>query len=114
MTTTSEEPPISPVQADKKNKKPDLPSPSSSSSAAALVISHDDAPPAELDGTPSSPERMRRNSRPRALKDLSPEERDKRVAMHKERENDPAVLVDLPGTPQAEELEKVGVVTGKG
>lgn len=34
--------------------------------------------------------------------------------MHKERENDPAVLVDLPGTPQAEELEKVGVVTGKG
>lgn len=33
--------------------------------------------------------------------------------MHKERENDPAVLVDLPGTPQAEELEKVGV-TGKG
>ncbi|KAI7536575.1 hypothetical protein KC331_g11398 [Hortaea werneckii] len=110
MTTTSEEPPISPVQAEKK--KFDLPS---SSSPAALVIKHDDdAPPAELDGTPSSPERMRRNSRPRALKDLSPEERDKRVAMHKERENDPAVLVDLPGTPQAEELEKVGVVTGKG
>ncbi|KAI7536553.1 hypothetical protein KC331_g11413 [Hortaea werneckii] len=111
MATTSEEPPISPVQAERKNKKPDLPSPSSSSSAA-LVISHDDPPPAELDGTPSSPERMRRNSRPRALKDLSPEERDKRVAMHKERENDPAVLVDLPKTPQAEELEKVGV-TGK-
>ncbi|KAI6901381.1 hypothetical protein KC318_g8164 [Hortaea werneckii] len=111
MTTTSEEPPISPVQAE-KNKKPDLPSPSSSS--AALVISHDDEPPAELDGTPSSPERMRRNSRPRALKDLSPEERDRRIAMHKERENDPAVLVDLPGTPQAEELEKVGVTGRQG
>lgn len=69
MTTTSEGPPVSPVQAE---KKPDL----TSSSSAALVFSHDDEPPAELDGTPSSPERMRRNSRPRALKDLSLEERD--------------------------------------
>ncbi|KAI7235890.1 hypothetical protein KC330_g4027 [Hortaea werneckii] len=110
MTTTSEDPPISPVQAEKDKKKPDLPSPSSS---AAMVTSHDEAP-AELDGTPSSPERMRRNLRPRALKDLSPEERDKLVAMHKERENDPAVLVDLPGTPQAEELEKVGVTEKQG
>ena len=32
----------------------------------------------------------------------------KRVAMYKQRENDPAVLVDLPQTPQAAELEKVG------
>ncbi|GAB1740910.1 hypothetical protein NU219Hw_g5983t2 [Hortaea werneckii] len=101
MTTTSEGPPISPVRA---GKKPDLPS----SSSAAFATSHDEQP-AELDGTPSSPERMRRNSRPLASKDLSPEERDKRVAMHKQRENDPAVLVDLPKTPQAEELEKVGV-----
>ncbi|KAI7471729.1 hypothetical protein KC357_g5965 [Hortaea werneckii] len=39
-----------------------------------------------------------------------PKPTEKRVAMHKERENDPAVLIDLPKTPQAEELEKVGVM----
>ncbi|GAB1729666.1 hypothetical protein NU195Hw_g3627t1 [Hortaea werneckii] len=95
--STSEAPPISPVV---QTDNPDLTTPSASASR--------DEQPVELDATSSSPERIRRNSRPLALGDLSPEERDKRVAMYKQRENDPAVLVDLPQTPQAAELEKVG------
>ncbi|KAI7261069.1 hypothetical protein KC345_g9909 [Hortaea werneckii] len=93
----SEASPISPVV---QTANPNLTTPSASTS-------HE---PVELDATSSSPERIRRNSRPLGLGDLSPEEQDKRVAMHKQRENDPAVLVDLPQTPQAAELEKVGAM----
>jgi len=37
----------------------------------------------------------------------------KRAQLHKERKNDPAVLVDIPQTPQAEELEKSGATIGE-
>ncbi|KAI7466394.1 hypothetical protein KC351_g14491 [Hortaea werneckii] len=101
--STSKATPISPVV---QTANPALTTPSASAS-------HDEQP-VELDATSSSPERIRRNSRPWGLGDLSPEERDKRVAMRKQRENDPAVLVDLPKTPQAAELEKVGAMGKEG
>ncbi|KAK5124253.1 hypothetical protein LTR85_001956 [Meristemomyces frigidus] len=64
--------------------------------------------PVELDGTPTSPERLRRGSKPLVLESLGPEERERRAKLHSERQADPAVLVDIPQTPQAAELEKSG------
>lgn len=86
--------------------------------------------PVELDGTPTSPERLRRGSRATASEEMSLEDRKvslhhdhthgrsltrtkKRAQLHKERKDDPAVLVDIPQTPQAEELEKSGATTSE-
>ncbi|KAK4550359.1 hypothetical protein LTR36_003326 [Oleoguttula mirabilis] len=64
--------------------------------------------PVELDGTPTSPERLRRGSKPLVLENLGTAERERRARLHSERQADPAVLVDIPQTPQATELEMSG------
>ncbi|KAK3714667.1 hypothetical protein LTR37_007647 [Vermiconidia calcicola] len=88
--------PISPV----KETKPEL-----TLSAASL-----NNEPVELDGTPTSPEEMRaarRGSRSDTLvEQQSPEERETRERRISERKVDPAVLVDIPKTPGAEEFGK--------
>ncbi|OQN99482.1 hypothetical protein B0A48_14460 [Cryoendolithus antarcticus] len=67
--------------------------------------------PVELESTPISPDKVKampRTSRDDLLRDMSPEDVEKRDALLKERKSDPAVMVDIPQTPGAEELEKSG------
>ncbi|KXT15072.1 hypothetical protein AC579_1506 [Pseudocercospora musae] len=97
------ETPISPVTG----KAPEL----------TLSIASINNEPIELDSTPASPETLRlapRGSKATALEaveadpGLSPAEKERRAQKILDRQADPAVLVDIPQTPQAEELEKSG------
>jgi len=106
---TSSDPPISPVTA----SRPEL-----TISAASV-----NAEPVELDGTPTSPERARtiasrRGSRPTNLElteeelaGMTVEERQRREELISSRKADPAVLVDIPQTPGAEELSISGATS---
>ncbi|KAK3617394.1 hypothetical protein LTR56_012770 [Elasticomyces elasticus] len=92
--------PISPVGA----SKPEL-----TISAAAV-----NAEPIELDGRPTSPEHARRGSKAELHSELSPQEREKRAQLISERKEDPAVLVDIPQTPDADEFERAIAIDEQG
>ncbi|KAK3066249.1 hypothetical protein LTR53_017485 [Teratosphaeriaceae sp. CCFEE 6253] len=71
--------------------------------------------PVELDGValeskPTSPEHPRRGSRADVVEDVSPEEREKRAQLISDRQDDPAVLVDIPQTPDADEFEQASTI----
>jgi 3',5'-cyclic AMP phosphodiesterase CpdA len=89
--------------------------------------------PVELDSKPTSPEHVRRGSRGGALEDLSLEEQQvrhctaqteatgsltwpnkKRAQLISERKDNPAVLVDIPTTPDADEFEQSGAAVVAG
>ncbi|KAK4897353.1 hypothetical protein LTR27_004873 [Elasticomyces elasticus] len=91
--------PISPVGA----SKPEL-----TISAAAV-----NAEPIELDGT-TSPEHARRGSKAELHSELSPQERERRAQLISERKEDPAVLVDIPQTPDADEFERAIAIDEQG
>ncbi|KAH9826248.1 hypothetical protein Tdes44962_MAKER03632 [Teratosphaeria destructans] len=67
--------------------------------------------PVELDSTPRSTRDTRRGSRAAVLEDMSPQEREKREQLIIQRQSNPAVMVDIPQTPGADELEKSGATT---
>ncbi|KAF2772044.1 hypothetical protein EJ03DRAFT_348856 [Teratosphaeria nubilosa] len=69
--------------------------------------------PIELDSTPSSTRNTRRGSRAAVLEDMSPQEREKREQLISQRKSNPAVMVDIPQTPGADELEKSGATTDR-
>lgn len=56
--------------------------------------------PVELDGTPTSSERTKNGGQ----NDPSPEEIEQRARLMLDRKGDKGVLVDIPGTPSAEEF----------
>ncbi|TKX23668.1 hypothetical protein C1H76_4183 [Elsinoe australis] len=95
----AEAPPVSPVRTNKPELRID---------AAAI-----NSEPVELDGTPTTPARLRARAAdshisPQTTNDagapLSNEEKQRLAKLISERKTDPAVLVDIPQTPQAEEL----------
>ncbi|PNS20258.1 Peregrin [Sphaceloma murrayae] len=95
----AEAPPVSPVRTNKPELRID---------AAAI-----NDIPVELDGTPTTPARLRARATdgherqqhaPAADEPISKEEKERLAKLISERKGDPAVLVDIPQTPQAEEL----------
>ncbi|GAB7332618.1 hypothetical protein MBLNU13_g04385t1 [Cladosporium sp. NU13] len=91
---TVEQEVVSPI----RTVKPELP----------LSVPSINSEPVELDSTPTSPEKMRarRASRDELLAELGGEEKEKRKQLLLEKKSDPAVLVDIPRTPGADEIEK--------
>ncbi len=83
--------PVSPVSA----TKPEL-------VASAPAVNGE---PVELDGHPTSLEdiQRRRSSKGDVSTPLSPQEQERRAKLHADRQGDPAIVVDVPATPNAEE-----------
>ncbi|KAF2221984.1 hypothetical protein BDZ85DRAFT_283110 [Elsinoe ampelina] len=92
------EPPVSPVRTNRPELRVD-----------AAAINNE---PIELDGTPTTPARLRARAAegqaiPSQSQDAPPISEDEKRRLAKlisERKANPAVLVDIPQTPQAEEL----------
>ncbi|KAF4555973.1 Hypothetical protein D9617_2g059390 [Elsinoe fawcettii] len=91
------EPPVSPVRTNKPELRVD---------AAAI-----NSEPIELDGTPTTPARLRARASDGQTAQIqengppiSEAEKQRLAELISERKGNPAVMVDIPQTPQAEEL----------
>lgn len=135
-TTTDIQHPISPVAATHTARFPHHTSPSAAPKKPFIETSTPsiNAQPVELDGTSTSPETLSRRStdgRRSEERMFSPDmddevmeelsgvtgegtrEREKRAAMLASRSRDPAVLVDIPQDPNADEVAAANTIAGQ-